>query len=82
MEVVTDFPCLERGSFDLAYLTEVDPLWNDDELTLILLNPDAVLFANPIADRGLRRGLRGVDGRLRHELALLVRRLPGRHLPA
>ena len=36
------------GSFDLAYLTEVDPLWNDDELTLIL-NPDAVLFANPVA---------------------------------
>jgi conjugal transfer pilus assembly protein TraU len=48
LEVLTDFPCLERGSFDLAYLTEVDPLWNDDELTL-LLNPDAVLFANPIA---------------------------------
>lgn len=48
LEVVADFPCLERGSFDLAYLTEVDPLWNDDELTLIL-NPDAVLFANPIA---------------------------------
>jgi len=48
LEVVTDFPCLERGSFDLAYLTEVDPLWNDDELTLIL-NPDAVLFANPVA---------------------------------
>jgi conjugal transfer pilus assembly protein TraU len=48
LEVVTEFPCLEQGSFDLAYLTEVDPLWNDDELTLIL-NPDAVLFANPIA---------------------------------
>jgi conjugal transfer pilus assembly protein TraU len=48
LEVVTDFPCLEKGSFDLAYLTEVDPLWNDDELTLIL-NPDAVLFANPVA---------------------------------
>jgi hypothetical protein len=48
LEVVTDFPCLERGSFDLAYLTEVDPLWNDDELTLIL-NPEAVLFANPVA---------------------------------
>ena len=46
--VVTDFPCLERGSFDLAYLTEVDPLWNDDELTL-LMNPEAVLFANPVA---------------------------------
>ncbi len=48
LDVVADFPCLERGSFDLAYLTEVDPLWNDDELTLIL-NPDAVLFANPVA---------------------------------
>lgn len=48
LEVLADFPCLEQGSFDLAYLTEVDPLWNDDELTL-LLNPEAVLFANPIA---------------------------------
>lgn len=48
LEVIADFPCLERASFDLAYLTELDPLWNDDELTLIL-NPDAVLFANPIA---------------------------------
>ncbi|AEB85692.1 MULTISPECIES: conjugal transfer pilus assembly protein TraU [Comamonadaceae] len=48
LEVVTDFPCLEKGSFDLAYLTEVDPLWADDELTLII-NPDAALFANPVA---------------------------------
>ena len=48
LEVVTDFPCLEKGSFDLLYLTELDPLWNDDELALIL-NPEAVLFANPVA---------------------------------
>jgi conjugal transfer pilus assembly protein TraU len=48
LEVITDFPCLERGSFDIAYMTEVDPLWADDELTLIL-NPEAVLFANPVA---------------------------------
>lgn len=48
LDVVTDFPCLEPGSFDLAYLTEVDPLWADDELTLIV-NPDAALFANPVA---------------------------------
>ena len=34
-----------QGSFDLVYLTEVDPLWADDELTAIL-NPEAVLFAN------------------------------------
>lgn len=48
LQVVMDFPCLERGALDLVYLTEVDPLWNDDELTL-LLNPDALLFANPVA---------------------------------
>jgi conjugal transfer pilus assembly protein TraU len=48
LDVITDFPCMERGAFDLAYLTEVDPLWADDELTLIL-NPEAVLFANPVA---------------------------------
>lgn len=29
-----DNPCLETGDFDVAYLTEVDPTWNDDELTL------------------------------------------------
>lgn len=48
LSIVTDFPCLEHGAFDLAYLTEIDPLWNDDELALIL-NPDATLFANPVA---------------------------------
>lgn len=48
LEVLGDFGCLEGGSFDLAYMTEVDPLWNDDELALIL-SPDAVLFANPVA---------------------------------
>jgi conjugal transfer pilus assembly protein TraU len=31
LEVLLDFPCLEKGSFDIAYLTEVDPLWNDDD---------------------------------------------------
>lgn len=48
LEVLLDFPCLEQGSLDIAYLTEVDPLWNDDELTAII-NPDAVLFGNPLA---------------------------------
>ena len=48
LEVLLDFPCLEQGSLDLAYLTEVDPLWSDDELSAIL-NPEAVLFANPVA---------------------------------
>jgi len=45
LEVLLDFPCLEKGTLDLVYLTEVDPLWADDELAAIL-NPEAVLFAN------------------------------------
>jgi hypothetical protein len=48
LEVLLDFPCLEKGPLDLAYLTEVDPLWADDELAAIL-NPEAVLFANVVA---------------------------------
>ncbi len=48
LEVLLDFPCLEQGSLDLSYLTEVDPLWSDDELSAIL-NPEAVRFANPVA---------------------------------
>jgi conjugal transfer pilus assembly protein TraU len=45
--VILDFPCLEKGTLDIAYLTEVDPLWNDDELSAII-NPDALLFGNPV----------------------------------
>ncbi|WP_246352503.1 conjugal transfer pilus assembly protein TraU [Sphingomonas xinjiangensis] len=48
MEILTDFLCFEQASFDIAYMTEVDPLWQDDTLTT-LINPEAVLFANPIA---------------------------------
>lgn len=48
LEIILDNPCLETGSFDVAYITEVDPTWNDDELTM-LLNPETYLFGNPIA---------------------------------
>jgi conjugal transfer pilus assembly protein TraU len=48
MELLTDFVCIEHSVFDVAYLTEVDPLWNSDMLAFIL-NPEALLFANPIA---------------------------------
>ncbi len=48
LEVVTDFLCLEASSFDVAYLSEIDPLWQDDELTT-LLNPEAALFTSPLA---------------------------------
>ena len=48
LELLTDFVCMERSTFDVAYITEFDPLWNDDE-TAFVLNPEAVMFANPIA---------------------------------
>ena len=46
--VVSDNSCLEQTPFDLYYSTSWDPLWNDEEMTM-MLNPDAYLFANPAA---------------------------------
>ena len=46
-ELLTDFVCLEKNSFDVGYITEFDPLWNDDKKSLIL-NPEAMLFGNPV----------------------------------
>ncbi|MBM3610919.1 MAG: conjugal transfer protein [Alphaproteobacteria bacterium] len=48
LEVLTDFICLEQQNFDLAWMSELDPTWNDDE-TAFITNPEAILFANPIA---------------------------------
>jgi conjugal transfer pilus assembly protein TraU len=45
LEVLLDNGCLEKSPFDIAYLTELDPIWIDDELTYII-NPDVTLFAN------------------------------------
>jgi conjugal transfer pilus assembly protein TraU len=48
MELLVDFICVENSGFDLAYITEIDPLWNDDILAFII-NPEVLLFANPVA---------------------------------
>jgi conjugal transfer pilus assembly protein TraU len=48
LNLITDALCVENADFDIAYLTELDPLWQDDELAFIL-NPEAVLFGNLIA---------------------------------
>ncbi len=48
MEVLTDFVCVEHASFDLGYMTEVDPFWQDDSL-MMLFQPEVLLFANPVA---------------------------------
>lgn len=45
LELVTDIVCLEATSFDLAYVTELDPLWQDDTLSLII-HPEAALFTS------------------------------------
>ena len=40
-----DLGCLESGGLDIAWVSELDPTWNDEELAL-LVNPEAVLFAD------------------------------------
>jgi len=48
LELLTDFMCLEQSTFDVAYMSEFDITWNDSKLQS-LLNPEALLFGNPIA---------------------------------
>lgn len=45
---IVDGLCLQNSTFDVAYISEIDPLWHDAELNT-LINPEAILFANPIA---------------------------------
>ena len=48
LELLLDFMCLEMSTVDIAYMTEYDPLWGDD-VKATILNPEAILFANPVA---------------------------------
>ncbi|MFZ1592974.1 MAG: TraU family protein [Chitinophagales bacterium] len=48
LELITDFICLEESTFDLAYISELDVMWNDETLQS-LLNPESILFGNPIS---------------------------------
>ena len=50
LELVTSANCSPNSyrDFDLLWPTEIDPCWNDPELALFCA-PDAVMFANPIA---------------------------------
>ena len=43
--VLLDFDCLERTGFDLAYVSELDPTWEDDQLAAIV-NPELGLTAS------------------------------------
>lgn len=44
----TDFTCIEKGNLDMAYMSELDPLWNDDQASLII-NAEAAFFGNSLA---------------------------------
>ena len=48
LEVLIDYTCLEVAGVDIAYITEIDPLWNDDEFSAIIM-PEALLFTNMVA---------------------------------
>lgn len=48
LSILTDFACLDKADFDVAYLTEVDPTWDDDEMAFFI-NPEVAVFSNPIA---------------------------------
>lgn len=48
LNIITSLGCLQSGDYDIGYLSEVDPTWHDDELSF-LINPEAILFSNPIA---------------------------------
>ena len=48
LELLTDFICTSKGKLDVGYMTEFDPAWNDDAWA-VLLDPEASLFANPLA---------------------------------
>lgn len=48
LNVITDLGCMETGDMDVAYLSELDPSWGDDELSFVI-DPESSLFANPVA---------------------------------
>lgn len=44
----TSQACMRPEPFEMGYISEIDPLWDNEELSF-LLNPEAVLVANPLA---------------------------------
>lgn len=45
LNIATEALCLQPSGFGLGYVTELDPLWRSDALSLII-HPEAGLFAN------------------------------------
>lgn len=47
LNLITSVGCLEGGDYDIGYVSELDPMWHDDELSF-LVNPEDAIFSNPI----------------------------------
>lgn len=49
LELMGTLDCNSEGytDFDLMYMSEVDPTWNEDELAFFT-NPEAAIFSNPL----------------------------------
>ena len=48
LNLITSAGCQQGGDFDVAYLSELDPTWRDSEMSFVL-NPEAAIFGNPVA---------------------------------
>lgn len=48
LELMLDAVCLESSGFDLVYMSELDPLWQEDALAMVI-QPEVLLFANAAA---------------------------------
>ncbi len=48
LNIITSMGCQQGGDFDVAYMSELDPSWQDSKMGFVL-NPEAFLFANPVA---------------------------------
>lgn len=48
LDMMTSVTCKNPSGLNVMYMTELDPLWQDDTWSAVF-TPEAVLFANPIA---------------------------------
>lgn len=48
LNIITSIGCMQGGDFDIAYMTELDPSWDDSQMASVL-NPEAFIFANLVA---------------------------------
>lgn len=48
LNIISSTYCMQRGDYDIAYMSELDPTWDDDQSDL-LLTPEVAIFANPVA---------------------------------